>query len=405
MNNKSDLPPAVVMGLSATGLYAIRELGAAGIPVIGIAATHQCGAASRHLQHVIIEPNEQRRLEALLKYVSGTGGKAVLIPTSDQDLEFIIQNSAELAREFVFQRSYSDGKAASILDKAVFYRLCDTHGVVYPALQEVSLCELHHLQDQISFPVMIKPSRIHDIKAEMAGKKGWIARDKEEFAQVSKTIPRHTGTLLVQEIVPGPESEITLFSGYFDEHGAVHQPFTCRKLRQFPPGFGSASMVISEDEPETRKIAEDFLLEIGFRGIAAAEMKKDPSTGQRKIIEINPRPSLWFSASTAARKSVSLAAYCDLTGAMPLPAEQEQESDVLWRYPLKDRYSAVFYRLNRDFVLPPPNIESASSAKRCVSAVFEPSDRAPARAEYLIYLTKGLQRLSARLMTWARHGR
>jgi len=405
MNTVSSLPPAVVLGLSATGLYAIRELGVAGIPVIGIGTTRQCGAASRYLQHVIIEPDESRRLVALRKLVSGTVAKPVLIPTSDQDLEFIIRNSEELAEDFAFQGSYVDGQAAKILDKSTFYRLCDTHDVTYPALHEVAPHELDDLKDRLSFPVMIKPSRIHDIKAEMAGKKGWVAQDADEFTRVSKTIPRHAGSLLVQEIVPGPECEITLFTGYFDGNGAVHQPFTCRKLRQFPPGFGSASLVISEEEPETRQIAERFLRDIGFRGIAAAELKKDSVTGLRKIIEINPRPSLWFSVSTAAGKSVALAAYCDLTEAMPMPSEQNQQNGVLWRYPLKDSYSAWFYKLTPGFVLPPPNVASASTAKKRVSAVSEPGDRAPAQAEYLTYLRKGLERFSSKVRSWARLGR
>jgi len=405
MNSASDLPSAIVLGLSATGLYAIRELGAVGIPVIGVGETRLAGAASRYLRGVIIEPDEQRRLQALREQAVNASRKPVLIPTSDQDLEFIIRNSADLAEHFVFQESYGDGLAASILDKALFYQLCEKSGVVYPALHEVSPRDLKALQDRLSFPVLIKPSRIHDIKAEMSGKKGWVAQNLEEFAKVCQIIPGHAGNLLVQEIVPGPESEITLFTAYFDGQGGVHQPFTCRKLRQFPPGFGSASLVISEDEPETREIAERMLCDIGFRGIAAAELKRDPVTGQRKMIEINPRPSLWFSASTASRKFVALAAYCDLTHAMAMPQERTQENGVLWRYPLKDSYSAMFYRLNRGFVLPPPNVDVASTAQKRVSPVSVPGDRAPARAELLNYLVKGLRRLWRQMLWLVTRGR
>lgn len=393
MNAVSILPPAVIMGLSATGLYAIRELGAAGIPVIGMDSKRQCAAASKYLQHVIIEPDRPRCLEVLRKLVSGCVGKPVLIPTSDQDLEFIINNCDKLAGEFAFQASYADGNAANILNKSRFYRLCDKHDVIYPALHEVTLDGLGALKHSLSYPVIIKPSRIHDLKTEMAGKKGWIVRHEDQFARVVKSIPGHAGTLLAQEVVPGPESEISLFTGYFDQQGRVHQPFTCRKLRQFPPGFGSASLVISEDEPETRRIAEKFLREIGFRGIAAVELKKDPATGQRKMIEINPRPSLWFSASTAARKSIALAAYCDLTGAMPLPMEQNQQNGVLWRYPMKDSYSALFYRLKRGFVLPPPDVGSAARATKHVFPVSESDDQAPVIAEYMTYLGKGMGRV------------
>ncbi|MEW9920331.1 hypothetical protein AB2B41_12000 [Marimonas sp. MJW-29] len=392
MKSENGFPSAFVLGLSPTGLYAIRELGAEGIPVIGVGTEAQSGAASRYLQDLILEPDEERRLAELIKRAGHERSKPVLIPTSDQDLEFIIRHREALADAFVFQESYGDGLAAQILTKADFYRLCDEYGVEYPSLHEVEKPDMPGLAHSIDFPVLIKPSRIHDIKSEMAGQKGWVARDATDYAQVTHSIPEHAGTLLVQEIVPGPESEITLFTAYFDREGRAHQSFTCRKLRQYPPGFGSASLVISEDEPETREIAERFLQDIGFRGIAAAEFKRDPKTGKRKIIEINPRPSLWFSASTAAGKTVALASYRDLTGAGPLPDERPQQDGVAWRYVLKDVYSALFYRFKKDFVLPPPDIAAAKWAIKWVSAVGVPGDRAPVWAELKLYLRKALLR-------------
>lgn len=393
MSTKHVLPTAFVLGLSPTGLYAIRELGAEGIPVIGVGTERQCGAASRYLEDVIIEPDQGRRLSKLLDRCAGLKSKPLLVPTSDQDLEFIFRFKEDLARHFVFQTSYKNGLAAKILTKSDFYRLCAEQGVDYPSLHEVEKSDMPKLKGTLDFPVLIKPSRIHDIKAEMAGQKGWVARDPAEYLGIVASIPDHAGTLLVQEIVPGPESEITLFTAYFDKEGRAHQSFTCRKLRQFPPGFGSASLVISENEPETREIAESFLREIGFHGIAGVEFKKDQRTGKRKIIEINPRPSLWFSASTAAGKTVALAAYRDLTGVGPMPEDREQVNGVLWRYVLKDCYSAAFYRLKKDFVLPPPDVTAARRARKRVSAVAVPGDWAPAWAEVKSYLRKGLQRV------------
>ena len=393
MNAEHVLPTAIVLGLSPTGLYAIRELAAENIPVIGVGSERQCGAASRYLQDVILEPDEDLRLAELIRRAGNDSSKPLLIPTSDQDLEFIFRFEEELARHFVFQTSYKTGLAAKILTKADFYRLCDEHGIEYPGLKEMSTADMPGFAESLEFPVLIKPSRIHDIKAEMAGQKGWVARNPAEYLEVVASIPDHAGTLLVQEIVPGPESEITLFTAYFDQEGRAHQSFTCRKLRQFPPGFGSASLVISEDEPETRDIAERFLGKIGFHGIAGVEFKRDPRTGKRKIIEINPRPSLWFSASTAAGKTVALAAYRDLTGAGPLPEDRAQRNGVVWRYALKDSYSAAFYRFKKDFVLPPPDVSAARRASKRVFAVAVPGDRAPAWAEVKSYLRKGLQRI------------
>ena len=118
MTTDHALPAAYVLGLSPTGLYVIRELGAEGIPVIGVGSEFQCGAASRYLVDVILEPDEDRRLERLIRRAGNADLKPVLIPTSDQDLEFIIRHSQRLADTFVFQASYADGLAQEILTKS-----------------------------------------------------------------------------------------------------------------------------------------------------------------------------------------------------------------------------------------------------------------------------------------------
>ena len=150
------------------------------------------------------------------------------------------------------------------------------------------------------YPTFVKPSRIHEIKETMAGQKGWIVRNESEFHDLQKQLPDSENSLIVQEIVPGPESNISLHCAYLDAEGRPRQSFTGRKLRRYPPGFGSASMVISEIGEEAREISERFLTAIGFHGIAASEFKRDPRDGQLKLMEINPRPSLWFGITSEA---------------------------------------------------------------------------------------------------------
>lgn len=245
----------------------------------------------------------------------------------------------------------------------------------------------------MNYPCIIKPSRIQDVKAIIGGRKGWIARDLAEFDRVILAIPPEAGMLLVQEIVPGPESAITLFCGYVDSRGQMHQPFTARKLRQYPPGFGSASMVQSAAEPESRAIAERLLAAVGYRGIAAAEFKRDPASGALKIIEINARPSLWFSLSTAAGKQVIMAAYSALAGLGTMPAEIPQSDGIRWRYTLKDIRSALFYCANPSFVLPPPDTAVLGPAGKRVSPVFAWDDPGPALVELVNFGRKSVSRM------------
>jgi D-aspartate ligase len=382
------MTPAVVLGLSPTGLYAVRELGRAGIPVTGVASEFQAGCASRYLKDCIVEPDPVRRLQRLIDRFSGQQARPVLIPTSDQDIEFITAHTDRLGPHFAFQQSYRDGTAEVLLTKERFYALCEEHGVAYPRLWKSLPSQIESLKRQIDYPCMIKPSRIHEIKSELAGKKGWIVEDERDFDDAVSDIPEGAGLLLLQEIVPGPESEITLYTAHFDAQGNAHQAFSAQKVRQYPPGFGSASLVRSTPEPESQQIADRLLKCLGYRGIAAAEFKRDPRDGQLKIIEMNARPSLWFSASTAAGKFVTLASYHELAQTGVRLEELPQLNDVCWRYVGKDLYSAAFYRVSRHFVLPPPDVASVKHARKRVSAVFVSDDPAPVLAEVFNMLRK-----------------
>lgn len=403
MSAQSEYPHAVVLGLSPTGLYAVRELGRSGIPVLGVSHQLQCGNVSRYLAGSIVLPAPESRLAALLGRFSGSTERPVLMPTSDQDVDFLIGNAEALSTQFAMQASYADGTAGRIMTKASFYALCGKHGIEMARWFEVERDQLRSLGEDIAFPCLIKPSRIHEIKHAMNGRKGWVARTAKEFATLARKIPCGDYALIVQEIVPGPESEITLYCSYFDRGGEPRQSFTCRKLRQYPPGFGSASLVVSADLAETRELSEGLLRAIGYRGIAATEFKRDPRDGRLKIIEINPRPSLWFSVSTAAGKYLALAAYHDLAETGVAVPDEPQHMRVGWRYGAKDRYASLFYRLKADFVLPSPDVSAMKSAVSIVDAVKLADDPAPARAEWRRFARKLSVRMASRFVPqWAR---
>jgi len=397
--NAEILPPAVVLGLSPTGLHVVRSLGRAGVEVFGVAEGNQAGQASRYLSQVLHETDDERLIDTLLSLAGRLeqAGKPspILISSSDQHVEFIAKYAAQLSEKFVFQESYRDGLAAKIMAKDSFYRLCDANGIRYPALRETQRADLLSLTGEIAFPWMVKPAEIHLIKQEMHGEKGWVIRSKEELSRTLPKIPANSGTLLVQEIVPGPESNITLCCAYRDAQGNVRQMFSARKLRQYPPGFGSASLVQSNAEADSIAATKNLLDAVGYRGIAASEFKRHPETGELHIIEVNVRPSLWFSISEASGRPVVLDAYRDLAGLAPLP-DIAQRNGVRWRYALKDIYSMLFYRRNRDFILPPAEIEASGAKHSTTSAVFARDDWKPALAEIGFLLRKAVTRLTAK---------
>lgn len=388
-------PPAIVLGLSPTGLYAARELGRAGLDVIGVTEGNAIAHRSRYLEEVVVKKDPESCAEWLYRTFPVGGTKPVLVPTSDSYVDFVLNYHEDLQTRFAIPGAYVSGLAKDLLDKSRFYALCEEHGVIFPKVVAVMAKDLLSVVDQVSFPCMIKPAEIHTIKHAMAGSKGWIAQDRTAYADVIQSIPLDSGLLLVQEIVPGPESDITLYCATFGKNGKAQQAFTARKLRQYPPGFGSASLVQSCSEPETRDLAEQLLTGIGYHGIAAAEFKRDARSGVLKIIEVNPRPSLWFSASSAAGKHLTLALYQDLTNADLGVTEKKQRNGVRWRYGLKDLFSSLVYARRRDGVLPPPDIAVVGPAQTRTNAVFSTDDPMPAISELGHFAGRAISRMKS----------
>jgi predicted ATP-grasp superfamily ATP-dependent carboligase len=387
---------AVVLGLSPTGLYAARELGKAGAQLLGVDLGPATARASKYFRSggTWYTDGMQGLLERLLDYAAGTGQRPFLVATSDIFIEWMIDNAAALRAAFEFPAHYETA-APDLLDKVRFHALCARHGVETPGIwQAPDRAALQALADSLPFPCILKPVLIHRAKAFLKGHKVLVARTREQYQAFVASIPDDSGAWFVQEIIPGPESSITLFAGYVDAGGALRQGFTARKLRQYPAGFGSASLVMSEPNAETLAICERFLPAIGYRGVCGVEFKRDPRDGRLKIIEINPRPTLWFQLSHAAGKRVLLAAANDLQG-RPSPPDSPQANGVQWSYFLKDLVSAGFYAFKgRGFLFPAPDLSAAGRVSARCWPVFDAADPMPALMEPVHYVAKAIRRFT-----------
>lgn len=384
-----NLPTAIVMGLSPTGLHVARSLKRLGAPVIGVGRPGEVGLSSSVLSELIVDDGSFDPLDRIAQGLNGQA--AVLMPTSDEYVEWI---SEKPRPEFMCQESYLSDAADLLLTKSRFYEKCDALGLRYP--RSITLGSDKSLEDldQINLPALLKPSRMHDHKAIMRGKKGWVVNDADDLARQWSQIKEFPGDIVAQEFIPGPESEIRLACGTMRADGQVSSLFTARKLRQYPRGIGSASVVQSAPEPEAAEMTRTLLRAIGYEGIFGAELKRDTRTGQFIFIEVNPRTSLWFSVSEAAGCPVVQQAYLDVAdpGAPPLPCAQVD--GVRWRYWSKDCVSWAKYALRPKPVFPAPNLQDAGARRRQVWAVYEPGDATPALTEPVLLARKVWQRMA-----------
>lgn len=390
-------PTIVVLGLSPTGLYAVRELSRAGFPIFGVADQTNCGSSSRFLTHPErrwLIKEDKTLVEKLLQLARQEDLHPILLPTSDKYIEFIANNYTVLNEHFIIQPSYSPEYVFDLLEKGRFYQLCEQHGLDAPGIwYPLSKAELITLADQIPFPCILKPKLIHLAVKYLKGKKVLLANSQDEYVQFVNALPEGLGGWVVQEVIPGPESNILLLAGYFNDDSEPVETFTARKLRQHPPGFGSASLVQSETNVDIFELSCRFLKQIAYKGICGTEFKLDPRDEKLKVIEINPRPTLWFHLSHAAGKRVVETACRDLAG-LTVAATAHQVDGIAWHYAFKDLYSQLFYiARGRHFVFPAPDIPDDLGRSGRTWAVYDSDDQWPAWTEPINYMKKLYSRI------------
>ena len=136
---------------------------------------------------------------------------------------------------------------------------------------------------------------------------------------------RHWADVLVaQTWIPGDDSALYSFNGYFDADGRPLATFIARKLRQWPPGSGSSCLGEEDRNDSVLDAALKLFGSVPYRGLAYLEMKRDPETGRQYAIEANVgRPTGRSAIAEAGGVELLHTMYCDLTG-LPLPTGRTQ---------------------------------------------------------------------------------
>ncbi len=344
------LPLAVICGASATGLGVGRDLGRRGVSVVF--ADYECfrpGFVSRYVcrdESEIVAGSEDELIEQLVALGSRQSAKPVLFQTTDQMVLTVADHRDKLEPHFYIADSLRSGIADVVTDKKSFYELCVKHGVVSPRTAfPATLDEALTVRSEFDFPVIIKPIHGHLWRERLKGRKLLTAATPDEFEEIVRKFSDDIQDLIIQELIPGPESNLWIGGLYLrqsdGEPGAI---FTGRKLRQHPPGFGSASLADACPNDDVVKLSVNFLQQIGYRGVCGTEFKFDERDSQYKMVEVNPRQTLWFALIDAAGIPLNYYAYCDLAG-LPLPDAGTLRDGTKWILFEKDLITSIGYIL------------------------------------------------------------
>jgi len=309
--------PAIVLQVSwANGLDIIRDLAAAGVPLLALDDNPRALGLHSRLAAGMACPDPREDEEAFIVFLEQLGPRlprrAVLFPTHDQYIWPISRNAKRLEPWYIIPFSRWE-TMRRLHDKREQLETAQRVGVDIPKTVFVDDDDdLARGADEIGFPAILKPVESLAFKVRFRRHVLEIA-SRDELLRVYDKV-RDCGALMLQGIVPGGDEELYTLGSYLDAQSRPLAQFTGHKLRQHPPRFGHVSMAVSLWVPELAEAGLRLLHELGYHGVSQVEFKRDPRDGRYRLMEVNARHWMWHSLATASGVNLSLAAYRDAIG-------------------------------------------------------------------------------------------
>lgn len=276
----------VTDALMRNSLAIIRSLGKRGLEVTGAEETRfATGFFSRYCKNKIVYPSPDKYpdkfAEYLLEVVRGDNYQ-VIFPVTDCTVIPIAKHKQEFSKyTLVPLPDYEVVMKA--MDKAETIRISQESGIAHPKTHVVdSIEEIGAIQDELQFPVVIKPRR-------SAGSRGLtLCQSAEELSLKYPEVVATYGPCMIQEYIPpgGEELGVYVLLNFDSELRAVTVQ---KRLRSYPVSGGPSTLRETISKPELVEVAVSLLKAFRYWGIAMVEFKVDPRDNQPKLMEVNPR--------------------------------------------------------------------------------------------------------------------
>jgi D-aspartate ligase len=282
------LPEAVVIGKGPTALGAVRSLAFERVPVAVVSSDAADPVMrSRYAGHKhvfagdVLTAGDQFCDFLETHLVEGS----VLIPTSDAAVQWMASRRTRLEKSFRFCIP-SDRVLASLLDKSRQVETVQRFGIRVPKTVLMTR-PVEEIIASLRLPVIIKP-RTPQILRDW-GEKNRIVGSLSELQNFAAAKRVLLPGLLVQEIVPGPDSHQWVCNCTFDRGGRLAQAFVFQRLSLYPPHRGQTSYARSRPNDQVVALVRQIGAGLQYTGPAMMEFKYDERDGQYKYFETNPR--------------------------------------------------------------------------------------------------------------------
>ena len=343
--HSGSLPPAVVVGLTETGLGLVRALGRKGIQVIGVDANPKiAGARTRYCSRVIRSSTDDEGLiETLLALGREYNQKPVLLLSEDPSVILVSDHMDRLRETYRFilpEKHVIDDLMYKhrFLDLIQSYDDIPRPDTVITGTPE----EVRRAGKRFEYPCIIKPCIRTNAYNEHVSEKGFLVSSADELNDTYRLISPWEKKVIIQEWIPGDDSEIIFCLVYFDASARCRAVVAYRKLRQWHPETGSTSSGVTIRDAWVEEKSIRFFESVGFRGLGSTEFKRDPRDGLYKIVEpCVGRANLASYIAVEAGVNIPYLYYGDAIG-RPLESS-EPVVGVKWVHEVNDVRSALHY--------------------------------------------------------------
>lgn len=302
-NAKPKIRILLTDGWTRKSLSAVRSLGFEGYNIS--LATHKLispALYSKFTHRGYIFPNpktEKEKYKAMLLLLLEKEKFDVLIPFEEETIEVLLENYEKFNALTKFSlpsiESYSIASDKwKTLQTAKQLNIPTPETFLLERIQDTA----EILNNEKLFPVIAKP-------VKSSGSRGLSAiNNKKEGLKILETTLKRFGSVLLQEKIPQEGQGVGV--GILAENGKVKAVFSYRRLREFPVKGGPSTLRESTHDEELIKDAVKLMETLKWNGVAMVEFKTDIRTGQKKLMEINPR--FWGSMDLAFVSGVNFPA-------------------------------------------------------------------------------------------------
>jgi D-aspartate ligase len=310
----------------------IRPLALAGAPCVAAAPPGDAVRYSRLVSGAVEWADHWEEPETLVERLVAFGRAQathpVLFYEADPHLLLVSRHRDRLAEAYDFVIA-DEALVDSLVDKHAFQALAERLGLPIPPSIRLRPGADPLPSSGLAFPLVVKPlTRRVEEWEEVASGKAVRVDTRDELAGLWPRFAAAGLDVLAQELVPGPESRIESYHVYIDEAGDVAGEFTGRKIRTYPIENGYSTAVMVTATPEVADLGREVIRALDLRGVAKVDFKRGPD-GALRLLEVNPRFTLWNHVGALAGVNLPALVYADLAG-LPRPRVSPVRAGATW---------------------------------------------------------------------------